>query len=166
MSNMKEGFADGASGKEPDYQCRRCKGHRFNPWVGNIPLRKAWKPTRVFLPGESHGQRSLAGSHRVRHDWSDLAHPAHKMKEKKKCFSYHFPHKQFCYVKKNTTLNNFIQTLWRKSDVNFVIRHSSKHIFKLFHIYWMGVQSRVRIFKNCFSTTWSVILQKSPRVKC
>ena len=36
--------------------------------------RRAWQPTPIFLPGESHGQRSLAGysprSHRVRHDWA------------------------------------------------------------------------------------------------
>ena len=29
------------------------------PWVGNFPLRRAWQPTSVFLPGESHGRRSL-----------------------------------------------------------------------------------------------------------
>ena len=28
--------------------------------VGNIPWRRAWQPPPVFLPGESHGQRSLA----------------------------------------------------------------------------------------------------------
>ena len=28
---------------------------------GLIPWRRAWQPTPVFLPGESHGQRSLAG---------------------------------------------------------------------------------------------------------
>ena len=33
----------------------------FDPCVGKIPWRKAWQPTPVFLPGESHGQRSLAG---------------------------------------------------------------------------------------------------------
>ena len=44
------------SGKESIWG-RRC---RFNPWVGKIPWRK-WQPTPVFLPGESHGQRSLAG---------------------------------------------------------------------------------------------------------
>jgi len=33
---------------------------RFNPWVGKIPCRRKWQPTPVFLPGESHGQRSLA----------------------------------------------------------------------------------------------------------
>ena len=30
-------------------------------WVGKIPWRRARQPTPVFLPGESHGQRSLAG---------------------------------------------------------------------------------------------------------
>ena len=28
---------------------------------GKIPWRKAWQPTAVFLPRESHGQRSLVG---------------------------------------------------------------------------------------------------------
>ena len=31
------------------------------PGVGKIPWRREWLPTPVFLPGESHGQRSLAG---------------------------------------------------------------------------------------------------------
>ena len=34
---------------------------RFNPWVGKILWRRKWQPTPVFLPRESHGQRSLAG---------------------------------------------------------------------------------------------------------
>ena len=33
----------------------------FDPWVGKIPCKRAWQPTPVFLPGESHGQRSLVG---------------------------------------------------------------------------------------------------------
>ena len=33
----------------------------FVPWVRKIPWRRAWQPTLVFLPGESHGQRTLAG---------------------------------------------------------------------------------------------------------
>ena len=33
----------------------------FDPWVGKIPWRRAWQPTPVFLPGESHGQRNLVG---------------------------------------------------------------------------------------------------------
>ena len=30
-------------------------------WVGKIPWRRKWQPTPVFLPGKSHGHRSLAG---------------------------------------------------------------------------------------------------------
>ena len=30
-------------------------------WVGKMPWRREWQPTLVFLPGESHGQTSLAG---------------------------------------------------------------------------------------------------------
>ena len=55
------GFPGGASGKEPMSQCRRRKRCRFDPWVGKIPWRRAWQPTPVFLPRESHGQRSLVG---------------------------------------------------------------------------------------------------------
>ena len=44
----------------------------FDPWVRKIPWKRAWQPTPVFLPGESHGQRSLVGyspqgPQRVRH---------------------------------------------------------------------------------------------------
>jgi len=46
-------------GKESACQCRKRKRHRFDPWVGQIPWRRAWQPSPVFLPGESHGQRSL-----------------------------------------------------------------------------------------------------------
>ena len=55
------GFLDGASGKEPACQCRRHKRHRFIYWVGKIPWRRKWQATPIFLPGKSHGQRSLTG---------------------------------------------------------------------------------------------------------
>ena len=32
-----------------------------DPWVGKIPWRREWLPTPVFLSGEFHGQKSLAG---------------------------------------------------------------------------------------------------------
>ena len=32
----------------------------FDPWGRSIPWRKKWQLTLVFLPGKSHGQRSLA----------------------------------------------------------------------------------------------------------
>ena len=45
----------------------------FKPWVGKIPWRRAWQPTPVFLPGESHGQRSLGATvHRVTKSQTEL----------------------------------------------------------------------------------------------
>ena len=47
--------------------CGRChlKGDirrpTFHPWVGKICWRRKGQPTPGFLPGELHGQRSLAG---------------------------------------------------------------------------------------------------------
>ena len=46
---------------EPVCQCRRRGRRRFDPWVGNIAGRREWQPSPVFLPGKSHGQRSLVG---------------------------------------------------------------------------------------------------------
>jgi len=41
--------------------CLQCRSRRFDPWVRKIPWRRASQPTTIFLPGESHGQRSLVG---------------------------------------------------------------------------------------------------------
>ena len=51
----------GSSSKEPPCQCKRHQRCWLDPWVGKIPWRRAWQPTPVFLPGESHGEGSLAG---------------------------------------------------------------------------------------------------------
>ena len=51
------GFPGGSDGKESAGSGRP----GFNPWVWKIPWRRAWQPTPLFLPGESPGQRSLAG---------------------------------------------------------------------------------------------------------
>jgi len=61
FTGMQRGFTGGASGKEPTCQCRRHERRGFHFWVGKIPWRRAWQPTLVFLPGESHAQRSLVG---------------------------------------------------------------------------------------------------------
>ena len=55
------GFPGAASGKEPAFQCRGFKRLGFDPWDGKIPWKRARQSTPVFLPEESHGQRSLAG---------------------------------------------------------------------------------------------------------
>ena len=62
-------FPRWCSGKESTCQCRR---HIFDPWVEEIPWRRKWQPTSVFLPGKFHRLRRLAGyspwGRRVRHD--------------------------------------------------------------------------------------------------
>ena len=66
------GFPDGSVVK--NLPCRRCRSHGFSPWVEKIPWWRERQPALVFLPGESHGQRSLVGpswwGHRVRHNWT------------------------------------------------------------------------------------------------
>ena len=55
------GFPGEAVVQESTCQCRRCKRRGFHSWVRKIPWRRKWQPTPVFLPGKSHGQRSLMG---------------------------------------------------------------------------------------------------------
>ena len=55
-----QGFPGGASGKEPARQCKRPKSCGLIPGPED-PQRRAWQLAPVFLPGESHGQRSLVG---------------------------------------------------------------------------------------------------------
>ena len=45
----------------------------FDPWVRKIPWRREWQPTPVFLPEESHGQRSWEGHSPWAHKESDMA---------------------------------------------------------------------------------------------
>ena len=52
------------------------------PGSGRFPWRRKWLPTPVFLAGEFHGQRSLAGyspwCHKeLGHDWATNTHPPH-----------------------------------------------------------------------------------------
>ena len=52
-------------------------------WLGKIPWRRKWQPAPVFLPGKSHGQRSLAGYSpwglkRVEHDLVNNSNSSYK----------------------------------------------------------------------------------------
>ena len=48
--------------------------NQFDPWVRKIPWRREWQPTTVFLPGQLHGQRSLAELvHGVAKSWTQLS---------------------------------------------------------------------------------------------
>ena len=71
LSCLYGGGFPGASGikNPPEIQETWIRG--TNPWVGKIPWRRKWQPTPVFLPGESHGQRSLVDYNPKGHKESD-----------------------------------------------------------------------------------------------
>ena len=71
IDTKREGFPGDASGKESSCQCRRHGRLRVHPWVRKIPWKRKQQPMPVFLPGESHGQRSLAGYHSLGYKESD-----------------------------------------------------------------------------------------------
>ena len=50
---------------------------RFDPWVGKIPWRRKWQSTPVFLPGKSHGGRSLVGYSSCGHKELDTIEQLH-----------------------------------------------------------------------------------------
>ena len=54
------GFSNGSVVKNPP-AVQELQETRVQSWVGKIPWMRAWQLTLVFLPGESHGQRSLVG---------------------------------------------------------------------------------------------------------
>ena len=72
VPGMYEPPAGGASDQEPPANAGDFKRGGLRPWVGKTPWRRKWQPTPVFLLGESHGRRSLAGysprGRRVRHE--------------------------------------------------------------------------------------------------
>ena len=85
------GFPCGASGKEPAWQCRRHKRHRFNPWVRKIPWRREWQPTPVFLlENRMDGWTWQAAVHRITKNWTRLKQLSiHTWRISKLC---HLPH--------------------------------------------------------------------------
>ena len=56
----------------------------FDSWVWKIPWRRKWQSTPVFLPGESHRQRSLVGYSQELDTTKGLNHHHHSKKRKSK----------------------------------------------------------------------------------
>ena len=57
------GFPGGASGKELADNAGDTGDMGLIPGSGRFPWRRAWQSTPGFLPGQSHGQRSLERDH-------------------------------------------------------------------------------------------------------
>ena len=47
--------------KNPPANAGDVRNAGWTPGLGRFPRKRAWQPTPVFLPGDSHGQRSLTG---------------------------------------------------------------------------------------------------------
>ena len=71
---LTSGLPQWLSGKESAYNEGATGNMGSIPGVRKIPWRRAWVPPPVFLPGESHGERTLAGYtvHRVAKSWTGL----------------------------------------------------------------------------------------------
>ena len=83
------GFPDDPAGKESACIAGDTGDAGFIPWSGRSPGGGKWQPTRVFLPGKSHGQRSLAGYSPKVHKESDTTEASCHKEEI-------FPHSEFC----------------------------------------------------------------------
>ena len=71
------GFPSASAVKNPSVMQEMWRRCGFSPWVQKILWRRKWQPTPGFLPGESHGQRSLAGCSLRCRKKSDTAEHAH-----------------------------------------------------------------------------------------
>ena len=110
-------FPGGSDGKESACNVG------FYPWVRRIPWRRKWQPTPIFLPGKSHGQRSLAGNS----SWGRKRVGHNSVTKQNKCFknktAYHLHQKvsiPVWQVKKKTPPNKFV--------INSCFRFSKIHI--------------------------------------
>ena len=106
---------------------------RFDPWVGNIPWRREWQPTPVFLPGKSHGWRSLAGSSPCGHKELDTTEWLHFHK-----LSITFKNSELLYCTP-VVLVRSLSTVW------------------LFASLWIAVHQA----SLSFTISWSLLIFKS-----
>ena len=61
MAAFPLGFPGGSVVKNPPANAADTKDTSSIPGAGRFPWRRKWQPTPVFLPGKSHGQKSLVG---------------------------------------------------------------------------------------------------------
>ena len=88
--------------KNPPANAGRPKRWGFNAWVSEITWRKARQPSPVFLPGEIHGERSLATVvHRVAKSWTRL-----------KRLSRHTPYRTGNYIQ-SPMINDNGKRIWK-----------------------------------------------------
>ena len=124
-----KGLPGGTSGKESACWSRRGKTCQFNPWIGKIPWRRALQPIPVFLPGEFHEKRSLAGYSPWGNKQLDLTEVTKDESKIIKIF-----HRQFLFCPWEHNPGRFPQIFvsvnfsWLDSNGRWLIIKSSSHI--------------------------------------
>ena len=68
--------------KNPPAMQETCRRHGFDFCFRKIPLRRKWLPTLVFLPGKSHGQKSVVAYSPWDCKQSDTTEPLNNNKQK------------------------------------------------------------------------------------
>ena len=134
-------------------QCRR---PGFNSWVGKIPWRRKWQPTPVFLPGESHGQRSLVGYSPCSCKESDTTERLH--------FHFHFTELHRFVFYKFFTNWRFAATLSSK-PTGAIFPTVFTHFMSLCHILViLAIYQIFHYYYICYSDQWflTYLLQKRP----
>ena len=116
---------------------------KFDPWVRKVPWRRKWQPTSVFLPGKSHGQRSLESSI-VR----EVTKSQIQLRELS-CTRPDERHSHFCT--RDSGLKGWVQGLWVRYPMNTTPRGSRKtrrstkeeirpyHLSPKSHLIFLGV---------------------------
>ena len=99
--------------------CLQCRRPRFDPWVWEIPWRRKWQITPVFLPGKSHEHRSLAGYSLWGHkesdttEWLALSGSFHRPPHSVSSFaSYQCPQMHHWHCRPSLCLTQLFNCLW------------------------------------------------------
>ena len=148
----------------------------FDPWVRKIAWRRKWQPIPVFLPGEPHGQRSLAGYSPWGHNESDMTEGlnAHTREDQypqsTACISLSLQHLHMwsegctnlpldylwkCWQQLSQTEKCKFITTW--SCHYFVVGHLDQNVIFPLLLNWVSLKS-YRAIKKIASQFWAFIL--------
>jgi len=137
----------------------------YNPWVGKISWRKAWQPTPVFLPGESHRQRSQLGYSPWGFKNMDTAEQLTLFSRCKMPNSDMHLHRRLTHTHKHThTLTTKLVQDWKNSiNIYFkkqILKHAENEAyfqFVLFHLYYQ-VDSIFLSFIYIYIFWWKLVI--------
>ena len=100
----------------------------LDSWVGKILWRRKWQSIPVFLPGESHGQRSLVGYSPWGHKESDMTEVTEYTCSLYTNFNDSFYHEWMLNIIKNSLLHLLMRFYGFYYSNNFILVNVVYHI--------------------------------------